>query len=130
MESDGQVYRVSYDGKTDIADSSLRPTTKVLADPIEAQTFKTNMAKWEHRITAASKVEGLLKTLETLEASTQSEEKALEAIRAELETSKKDAGETAARRDDAARASAEAERLAKEAEKVRGHATPAIPFAV
>lgn len=44
MKSDGQVYKVTYDGKTDIADSSLRTTTKVLAEPVEAQIFQTSMA--------------------------------------------------------------------------------------
>jgi hypothetical protein len=119
VESDGNVYRVTFDGKTDIADSSLRPSTKVIADPTDAQSVVANVAAWERRLTAASKLEGLQKELASLEASTQAEEKAHEELRQQLEAATAESTETAQERDGAARASSEADHIAKEAEKVR-----------
>lgn len=118
VDTDGNVYRVTYGGKTDIADSSLRPTTKIMTDPADAQAVMANVAGWERRLTAASRLEGLQKELLSLEASTQAEEQAHEGLRQQLEAATAESAETAESRDGAARASAEADRIAKEAEKV------------
>ena len=121
LDVDGHVYRVTYNGKTDIADTALRPATKVIADPADSQAVKDTVAIWERRLSAASRIEGLHKQISELEASAVSDAQAHEDQGLQLEAATAEAAETARSRDAAASASAEAEQLAKEAEKVWMH---------
>ena len=67
VDSDGCVYKVSYNGKSDVGDPNLKPVKKVkLPDP-EGANFAKAAGIWESRIAAAASLQPLTEKLSELE---------------------------------------------------------------
>ena len=54
--SDNDVFKVTYSGKTDIADPELRPASEARDDSAEGKAFKEAATAWESRLRAQNNI--------------------------------------------------------------------------
>eukprot|EP00961_Rhodomonas_salina_P226725 3065878-Rhodomonas_salina.1 len=94
LDGDGLVYDVKYGGKTDIADSELKPMSKRRTLSESADPFKAKANAWEARVKARLTVQSLKEEVEAAKTQAAGKSTHVEPAQKEKTDAEKEEAET------------------------------------